>query len=207
MSSSDKSLDALMQEQLVEGAFELPNGRNKFMEIVDRATGLVWMCTSPMSESEFDALEFEKDLVKVGIAETAMDRSAFQHSPGQPDKRVQERIINSYLFINVSDPSKPHFSPHPEGAAEVSVNKNHVIGFDAGRDLAILSMPQGEFVELLGSQEHDYSRVLPVGGSLRQITLQEPWVITLPTPTTSFFWFLTQDIRTFQGPVILPDSI
>jgi hypothetical protein len=46
--------------------------------------------------------------------------------------------------------------------------------------------------------------VLPEGGSLRRIDLAEPWVVALPTPTRTFFW-LGETMRSFQGPVTLPE--
>lgn len=77
------------------------------------------------------------------------------------------------------------------------------IGFDAGRSLVILTLPDGDFVEVVGHAGEDASRVLPVGGTLRQIELTEPWVVPLPTPTRTFFW-MGKSLRSFQGPVTVP---
>ncbi|MEH6567470.1 MAG: hypothetical protein V7709_00230 [Halioglobus sp.] len=52
----------------------------------------------------------------------------------------------------------------------------------------------------------DESLVLPEGGVLKRIELREPWVVPLPTPTRTFFWF-NQGMRSFQGLVTLPESI
>jgi len=35
------------------------------------------------------------------------------------------------------------------------------------------------------------------------VSLARPWVVSLPTPTRTFFWF-GGSMRSFQGPVPLP---
>jgi hypothetical protein len=62
----------------------------------------------------------------------------------------------------------------PGGPLEISVNKAHVIGFEAV-------------------------------ATLRRIELSQPWVVTLPTPTRTFFW-LGESMQSFQGPVTLPEN-
>lgn len=93
----------------------------------------------------------------------------------------------------------------PDGPMELSVNKAHVIGFEAGRRVAILSLPEGDFVEVVGDASEDESLVLPEGASLKQVSLQQPWLVSLPTPTRALFWF-GRSMRSFQGPVTLPGS-
>jgi len=86
---------------------------------------------------------------------------------------------------------------------EISVNKAHVVGYDAGRSVAVISLPEGDFIELVGDDSRDHCLVLPEGATLRRIELSQPWVVTLPTPTRTFFWF-GESMRSFQGPVTLP---
>ena len=90
------------------------------------------------------------------------------------------------------------------GPIEISVDKAHVIGFAAGRAVAVLSLPEGNFVEVVGDASADETLVLPQGASLRRMDLKQPWVVSLPTPTRTFFWF-GKDLRSFQGPVTLPE--
>jgi hypothetical protein len=45
-----KSLKTLMQEQLPEGGIAVPYGRNSHMEVVEVATGRVWMSLDPANQ-------------------------------------------------------------------------------------------------------------------------------------------------------------
>ena len=83
------------------------------------------------------------------------------------------------------------------------VNKAHVLGYETGRTLAILRLPEGYFVEVVGNSDNDSEITLPEGGSLNQLVLKEPWVVPLPNPTTTI-WSFGAQLRSFQGPVILP---
>ena len=77
------------------------------------------------------------------------------------------------------------------------------VGFEAGRSLSILRLPMGDFVEIVGTSDKDHEITLPEGGSLERIELVQPWVVPLPAPTTTLWWF-DGPMRSFQGPVILP---
>ena len=206
MQLAEKPLDAMMRETLRAGGYTVPGGRGLFMEVMDTTTGLVWMSAAPVQISDFDTLELDESLRKVGIARAPMDAAAFQSSPGAPGEPVLERVINGRLYINVAAPPPPQdwIAPtQPGGPTEIAVNKEHFIGFAAGRSVAVLSLPEGDFVELVGESKGDDALVLPPGGTLRQITLEQPWVVQLPTPTRAFFWF-GDAMRSFQGPVTLP---
>ena len=72
---------------------------------------------------------------------------------------------------------------------EISVDKAHLIGFEAGRTVSVMSLPEGDFVELVGDDSRDQSLVLPPGSALKKIELSRPWLVSLPTPTRTFFWF------------------
>jgi hypothetical protein len=76
MSSSEKSLDEMMRESLQDGGYAVPGGRDLFMEVMDTATGLVWMSTAPVQSADFAALRLETSMAKVGIARAAMDSAA-----------------------------------------------------------------------------------------------------------------------------------
>ncbi len=206
MKSTKKLLDAVMREKLRDGGYVVSGGRDLFMEVIDTTTGLVWMSAAPVTLTDFETLELDESLVKVGIAASSMDQAAFHSSPGAPGEPVLERVINGRLYINVAAPPSPRewTAPAlPGGPTELLVNKTHLIGFDAGRAVTVMHLPEGDFVELVGEPEGDDALVLPPGGSLRRVFLEQPWVVDLPNPTRAFFWFGAA-LRSFQGPVTIP---
>jgi len=205
MSTSPESLQELMRQELSEGGCMVSGGRELYMEVVDTQTGLIWMGAEPIQSSDFEALQLDENLARVMCGLASMDRAAFQHSPGAPGKPVRKRMIDGHLFINVAEPLERIPPAEPGEPMEISVNKAHVIGFKAGRMLTILTLPEGDFVEVIGEPDEDDTRILPVGGKLRKIELTESLVISLPTPTRTFFWF-DEAMRSFQGPVELPES-
>ena len=173
------------------------------MEVMDTTNRTVWMSASAVQPADFEKLELEAPLVKSGIGSAAMDYAAFRHSPGTPDEPVRQRMIGGHLFINVATPGEATQAVQPGGPMEIAVDKGHTLGFNAGRSLVILTLPDGDFVEVVGDANEDASRVLPVGGRLKQIELTEPWVVPLPTRTRTFFW-MAKSMRSFQGPVTVP---
>jgi hypothetical protein len=204
MNFSAMSVDALMRESLQQGGYAVSGGRDLFMEVMDTTTGLVWMSAAPVQLADYEALLPEEPLVKVGIARAPMDSAGFQYSPGSPDEPVRKRVIDGRLYINVAAPLEQKSPSVPGGPVEISVDKAHVVGFEAGRSVVVLHLPEGNFVEVVGDDAADESLVLPEGGSLRRIHLSQPWVVLLPTPTKTFFWF-GKSLRSFQGPVTLPE--
>jgi len=206
MNSPTKTLEQQIKELLPAGGFNVEGGNDWYMEVKDTETGLVWMSSTPVQPADFEASSLDETLVKVGVGRSTMDRAAFQYSPGAPNKPVRERFINGRHYINVASVHEMIPPTEPNGPMEIMVNKAHVIGFEAGRSVSILSLPQGDFVELIGDSAEDDTRILPAGGSLKQIELTDHWVVPLPTPTRTFFWF-GGSMRSFQGPVALPDSV
>ena len=197
-----KTLQELMQEQLPEGGVAVPYGRNRHMEVAEVASGRVWMSVDPATPKDYDILleTLDKSLRGVGIGAAAMDAALFQYSPDVEGEPVRERDIGGRRFINVAVPGEP--TVHPGGMIKILVNKAHVVGYEAGRELTIMSSPEGDFVEVVGSADHDEELPLPEGASLKTIVLQAPWVVPLPTPTVTFFHF-GSGMRSFQGPVTL----
>jgi hypothetical protein len=199
-----KSLQTLMQEQLKEGGVAIPGGRDPHMEVIEVAKGRVWMSLEPATLQDYDALleGLDESLHGLGIAAAAMDTALFQYSPNGEGEPVRERTVGGRRFINVAIPgerSKMH-----GGMTKIMVNKAHVLGYDAGRTVTILSLPEGDFVGVVGTAENDHQITLPEGGSLRQLKLKQPWVVPLPTPTTTL-WHFGSGMRSFQGPVTLPE--
>lgn len=206
MNVAEKSLDAMMRNAVCEGGFSVSGGRGLFMEVMEKTTRRVWMSAAPVSLLEFERLALDESLVKVGVAMASMDQAAFHWSPGAPDEPVLERVINGRLYINVATPAPPNewLAPAEEGGpVEITVDKAHIIGFEAGRSVVVLSLAEGDFVEVVGEPKGDETLVLPAGGAIRQVLLEQPWLIELPSPTRAFFW-LGDSMRSFQGPVTLP---
>ena len=177
------------------------------MEVMEKATRRVWMSAAPVSLLDFERLALDESLVKVGVAMAPMDRAAFQSSPGAPDEPVLERIINGRLYVNVATPAPPHewlASAEEGGPVQITVTKAHIIGFEAGRSVVVMSLCQKAILSRWSVEpEGDDALVLPAGGVVRQVSLQQPWLIELPSPTQTFFWF-GDSMRSFQGPVTVP---
>ena len=199
------ALADLMRAQLPAGGILVPGGSEPHMEVIEAATGQVWMSLEPATRQDYEALlpQLDESLQPIGIGAAAMDAALFQHSPGGPDKPVRERTIGGHRFINVAIPGQR--SSLPGGMMEMMVEKAHVIGFEAGRRLAVLRLPDGDFVEVVGSADQDDAIVLPEGGTLLRLELMAPWVVPLPEPTRTL-WSFERGLRSFQGPVILPSA-
>ena len=90
-----KSLRELMQEQLPEGGVAVPYGRNLHMEVVEVASGRVWMSVDPATPQDYDSLleTLDHSLRGVGIGVAAMDAALFRYSPGGEGEPVREREI------------------------------------------------------------------------------------------------------------------
>ena len=68
------SLKNLMQVQLAEGGIAVPYGRNSYMEVVEVATGRVWMIVEPATQQDYDLLLKEMDgaFRGVGVGDASM---------------------------------------------------------------------------------------------------------------------------------------
>jgi hypothetical protein len=87
MKSVDQLLDAAMREKLQESGFAVQGGRDLFMEVMDTATGLVWMSAESVERADFESLELEWPLVKIGIARAPMDRTGTSRRPDRNSGR------------------------------------------------------------------------------------------------------------------------
>jgi hypothetical protein len=201
-----KSLQNLMQEQLPEGGVAVPGACDLHIEVMDTTTGLVWMSLEVATPEDYDALvpNLDESLRPIGIGAASMDAGLFQYSPGGEGEHVRERTIGGQRYINVAAPGET--TPLPSGMVQIMVCKAHVVGYEAGRWVTILSMPDGDFVEVVGTADQDDHIPLPEGATLKTIELQEPWVVPLPNPTTTL-WHFGAGMRSFQGPVTLPGEL
>jgi hypothetical protein len=201
--ASNRALD-MIAGVVPQGSVIIDGGAVLYMEVTDTSNMSQWMDVSPATQAEYDGLVVSSPLRKTGIGQASMDCAAFVTSPDQ--SHVAERRIDGRRFIHVATPTAFTPSSVKGGPADVLVNKRHVIGFDAGRKVAILTNADGHFVELVGSSSTDEGRILPRGCTLSQITLKKPWIVHLPTPTAAWFW-MGKNVRSFQGPIALPQGI
>lgn len=196
-------LDDALRESMPPEAFKIPGGRGLFMEINDTTTGLVWMATSTVTFNDYSDLKIAPPLQKAGVGHAAMDRAVFLSSPGSNQGEVLHQEIGGWDWINVAKPMEI-IPPDTEGGPlRISVDKAHVIGFEADRSVSVLRLPHGDYVELVGESTFDEQLILPRGGALERIDLKRPWIVTLPSPTDTYFW-LGKSMRSFQGPITLP---
>jgi hypothetical protein len=179
----------------------VPHLRAKMMEVMDNATGEVWMSLDEVTPAQAKALEIGPRMVKYGPAVSSMDLAWFDRSPGaSTDGPLAEREIGGLRFRLVAKPGK--FTPLPGGSGvEAMVDKHHCVVFAAGRDLEFLINPQGfAFVEQVDALADSKPIELPPGFSLRRLTLSKPWVLRAPRPAKAYFFF--PSFRSFQGPII-----
>lgn len=185
------------------GGVIVSGGRDQHIEVMEVATSRVWMSVEPATQQDYDELLLRLDdsLRGVGIGSAAMDAALFQYSPDGEGEPVRERTIGGRRYINVAVPGER--TALPGGMMKMLVNKAHVLGYESGRVVTILSLPEGDFVDVVGTADHDDEITLPEGASLKQLELKQPWVVVLPTPTTTF-WHFGTELRSFQGPVTFP---
>lgn len=174
--------------------------RARMMEVMDHATGEVWLSLDEVTPAQAKALEIGPGMVKYGPAVSSMDLAWFDRSPGAgADGPLMERMIGGLRFRMVAKPGK--FSPLPGGSGvEAMVDKHHCVVFSAGRELEFLISPDGSaFVEQVDALPDSKPIELPPGFSLRRLTLSKPWIFRAPRPAKAYFFF--PSLRSFQGPV------
>lgn len=193
-----------MEEALGEGGCAVEGAKGNYMEIVEEATGNVWMAMKPASQDDLDSLKIPEGFRKTGVGAAAMDAAGFLHSPDRPGQPAETMDIDGWKFC--SNAMVVDMVPSDiEGApVKVLVNKAHVLGYEAGRNISIMETPDGDFIEVVGDSADDANLVLPEGATLRRQKLEMPLVISLPVPAQTYFWFNPGKLRSFQGPVELP---
>ncbi len=198
-----KSLEQLMLKHLPEGGVRVPGSRDLHMEIMEAATGQVWMSLEVVTQEDFAGLELGVEYVPVGIGSANMDAALFQYSPNAKAEPVRERNISGYRFINVAQPGEMVPPVIEGGYSELPVNKAHVLGFEAGSSVSVLHTANGDYVGVVGTADRDAQLNLAQGERIEQYTLAEHWIVPLPVPTRTLWWF-EGGMRSFQGPVTLP---
>lgn len=180
----------------------LVEGTGEFMEARHPETRAIWMTTSPVTDADYESWSPPAPLRRSGIASAAMDRAAFRHCPTGEGIPVTfetfdgHRVVRNCTLGAIEKPEVPGTPQH------ITVIKAHTVGFRAGRRVVTMVLDEQRFVEVIGDDAHDAELTLPEGAHLETIELDEPWVVELPYPPTSYFWF-DHGVRTFQGPLPL----
>lgn len=181
---------------------ETAHPREPHVEIMDASTSDVWLAPHPISPEEFEALEIPDPFVKMGCGVAVMDRAWFTRGPhARSDGPLESRMIGGHLFQLVARPDIEGVRRVGEkGPRILMVQKFHSIGFDAGREVDVLTLPDStRYVQTTASVSGaPRERELPDGWSKNTITIDADWTIELPAPTTTI-WFA--DFESFQGPI------
>ncbi len=205
MSQLAPSLEDLMQEATPESGRHLLGGRDLFMEVVDTQTQQVWGAASAIQPKDWEQLKLEPPFVKASTGLVSPDATAFRHAPDTPGAPIAETTISGHQFLQIAIGGRPKPPSRQGEPMEIMVTKAHTVGFQSGRSVSIMTIGDECFVELIGTAETDQNLVLPDGGTLSQISLEQPWIVELPSPTRCFIWNWGKTPRSFQGPVELPD--
>ena len=206
MSQLAPSLEMLMKEATPDGGRQLSGERGLFMEVVNTQTQQVWGTTSAIKLADWDRLAPEPPFVKASSGLVSPDATVFRHAPGAPGAPLEERVIAGRPFLQIATAGQPKPPSQPDAAMEIMITKAHTVGFRRGRCVTVMTIGDECFVELIGTAENDHNLILPRGGALSQITLDQPWVVELPSPTRCFIWNWGNNPRSFQGPVELPHT-
>ena len=171
-----------------------------FFELMDVASGDIWLCQGAFTPEELAALAVGPSMVSYGPARASMDVGWFDRSPGATmDGKLTERRFGGRTFHHVANAGVP--TPLPAGlGVEMMVDMHHAAGFSAGRTVDILVNPEGQvFVELAAAPPGAPPMVLPPGFSHRTLTLHQPWLLRVPRPARVYL--LAPSGRIFHGPI------
>lgn len=188
------------------GMTVMVGARKPHMEVLELSTRQVWQSLGPISLEDANALELEPGWVKVGVGTGAMGEHWFERSPGTPDEGpMEERSIGGRQFVFCARPvGQPSLPDGSEGPRQMCVDKYHVLRYFGGTRVQLLRLPdERDFVHVVEGGPEKPSLALPEGWLLRDVLLEEDWVVKLPAPATVFF-FPNRD--SFQGPIRAPDG-
>ncbi|MFT4615230.1 MAG: hypothetical protein ACI9NT_002382 [Bacteroidia bacterium] len=188
------------------------DGLNLYGEILELATGKIWLCQQAFTVQAYDALTLPEGFIKSGLGKTAHDVAFFRRPPtAEMDGPLETIEVDGRTFAHVAIPgtSDANFSLKADGLMVLEVNKHHSIMFAKGRTLEIMSFGDGldyvpQVTEIaVGLPGMPFSskpaeRVLPDGWTVREVTLKEDLFVDVPFPAKVCF-FLSG--HSFQGPV------
>ena len=104
MATGAAQLDQLFFERLWQDGFAVEGGRNLFMEVTDRETGLVRISTSFVTCEDFQEDVVKKTLPGAHIGFFPVGRALFRSPPGSSRDGFLQREIGGRPWINVAAP-------------------------------------------------------------------------------------------------------
>lgn len=179
-----------------EPANRIASPRRARCEIIDVATREVWQDVDPTPRRWWGDLTLEPPLAKAGYGSGNMDRTWFRRSPDAgEDGPVRTREIAGRQFFFCARPVEMQ----PGNPRFILVEKHHTLGYDAGRDIRILTTAEGrDFVLVVDGAPDAPEPALPDGWRVRELTLEADWIVDLPAPTETY-WF--EGMVSYQGPL------
>lgn len=106
------------------------------MEIMNAASGDVWLAQQPVTDVQFEALVPPPGFQKSGIGQASVDAAYFRRSPGaSADGPVETMEVDGLRFARVARPVR--FEPGHRGLWVAYIDKYHRVVFKAGRGLRV----------------------------------------------------------------------
>lgn len=180
-------------------------GLDWFAEIRQNNTGEVWLCQRPITMEVFAKLQLPEGFSRTGVGRAAHDAAYFRRSPGaEVDGPLETLEIDGWTFSRVAKPGMLE-----SGFIDVivlPVYKYHIVQFNAGRTIEILTMEDGQdyvpnVTELSGMfHKTTKERVLPKGWTVRKETLHQDLIVEIPCPARVCFF---KSGHGFHGPVVM----
>lgn len=173
--------------------------RRTHMEILDPRGGDVWLLQEPVTIEEFKALKVDPPLFKSGLAAAAMDSAWFGRSPGaDADGPLETRLIGGRRFARVARVRRFAGLPRGDAPALLSVEKHHVLGFEAGRRLVAALLPDGRYYIEQTEARPGRPFAPPADWKLCTLRIDAPWSLRLNCPASVYFF---ASLRSFCGPL------
>lgn len=172
--------------------------RSPHMEVFDPTTGQVWLHQWPVTAEQYKDFKPEPPYMKSGMGCSAMDVAYFLRSPGAAvDGPLETRMIGGLMWSRVARPVK--FKGFNPGLAPtlVTVDKHHVIGFEAGTTIHSARLPDGQYYIQQTATASNSSNVDPEDWDMFTMVLDKPWTLSLCTPSVIYFF---RNLRSFAGP-------
>jgi hypothetical protein len=173
--------------------------RELHMEIFDSRTADVWLCQRPVTAAEYQALQPEPPYVKSGLARSAMDFAWFLRSPGAlADGPLESRIIGGLPMVRVARPLDFRGFAAGDAPTRLTIDKHHLIGFNAGTRARLVQLPDGAFFVQQTVSAGPVSIPLPADWKAFELRSEARWSVCLGAPVTVYFF---RNLSSFQGPL------
>lgn len=172
--------------------------RELHMEVMNLQTRDVWVCQQPITEAQFKALKVNAPLMKVGYGRAAFDFAYFRRSPGAAeDGALETTIIDGLGFARVARPQQLRGFAAGDAATQMMIEKHHIIGFDAGSELRLARLPDGQYYLQQTVSASATPDVDPEDWQMYSLKLAAPWSVELSCPAAVYFF---RNLRSYTGP-------